>query len=71
MGSPFDPAAAETQWVWLCHDAGVPARFPDASVPLWKARGWRPCDAPAEVDLTRIEQLAVPRPTEKEVNGDA
>lgn len=64
MASPFDAADNDASgWVWMNHSGGVPAHFPPAAVDLWKARGWEPCDPPAEVDPTRIEQqLAVTPP---------
>lgn len=60
MTSPFD--LDDTAWVWLRHDAGVPARFPATAAPMWEALGWCPCDAPPEVDPTRVEQHTTTAP---------
>jgi len=44
--SPFDDVP-DTPMVWLAHpDVEKPAEFPRASVPLWRAKGWQPTDAP-------------------------
>jgi hypothetical protein len=45
-------AVTET-FVWMRHpDIDDPARFAEAAVDAWKARGWVECDAPAELDPT-------------------
>jgi hypothetical protein len=44
--SPFDDVP-DTPMVWMAHpDVANPAQFPRASVPLWRAKGWRPAEAP-------------------------
>ena len=57
-GSPFEPDP-DAEFVWMIHDEGtVPAQFPTASVPMWRARGWKPCEAPVEADPALIEHVA-------------
>ncbi len=56
--SPFAPDP-DAEFVWMIHDEGtVPAQFPTASAPAWRARGWKPCEAPVEVDPALIEHVA-------------
>ena len=44
--------------VWLRNAAtGGVSRFPEASVPAWQAKGWEPCDPPAEVDPAMVEHV--------------
>ena len=64
---PFDPTA---EFVWMIHDEGtVPARFPAASVPSWRVRGWNPCEAPTEIDPALIEYQPAPTPDKKTKQG--
>lgn len=63
-----------TTWVWLRHpETGGVNRFPEAAAKSWQARGWEPCDKPAEppwrqdpryVDLPAA-QAAKPAPAVK------
>lgn len=61
--SPFEPEPG-AEFVWMQHEAGtMPAQFPAASVKDWRARGWKPCAAPSEMDPALIEhQLPAPQP---------
>jgi len=44
--------AVADEFVWLVNpDIGIPWQCPQAAVGMWTARGWEPCDAPAEVDV--------------------
>lgn len=47
-------AVTDTEFVWLHNpDTGGTAQFAIGAVGAWTARGWEPCDPPAEVDPTR------------------
>ncbi|HEX6873686.1 MAG TPA: hypothetical protein VF163_21515 [Micromonosporaceae bacterium] len=49
-------ATPEPEMVWMRHGDGVPARFPVGSVAAWRALGWTPCDAPADIDPALVER---------------
>ena len=59
--SPFD-AGDEPDLVYMCHDSGVPAPIPRAAVAAWKAKGWRECDPPADVDPALAEHMPITAP---------
>lgn len=55
-------------FVWLeFPDHGGKQQFPAAAVPIWKARGWRPCDPPPEPNLIKDPLLDDPQPKQTPV----
>ena len=67
--SPCEPDPG-AEFGWMIHNEGtVPAQFPAASVPAWRARGWAPCQAPVEIDPALVEHVAraalAPEPSNK------
>lgn len=56
-------AVTEDEFVWLRYpETGGTQRFAIGAVGAWTARGWKPCDPPAEVDPTRAHAVEAAPP---------
>jgi len=55
--------AMSDEHAWLIHpDIGIPWQCPIGAIGLWTARGWEPCDAPDEPDVTKDAAAVAPEP---------
>lgn len=65
-------AEPEAPMVWLEHsETHGRAQFPAAAVEAWSHLGWRPCDAPPEVDPALLEHVPAAAPAAPEPPAEA
>jgi hypothetical protein len=55
-------AQPQADMVWMRHGDGAPAQIPRPAADAWRHLGWRPCEAPPDVDPATAERDALSSP---------